>query len=366
MNALVRTWALSSALLAALGLAPAGCAEEKKTHTDTSGDAGPQGPQGAVLDGKLAAAVKAAESAQPSSQGKGGDGDGPPESGVFGPGAADKAFPPGAPTKIELLGDGKEPRVRLVPAPADEQRETVSVTVKLQGNAIPVDYVLAVKVDKPKDEKKSDGPKVYRVAGKVAAVSLSPQLPRDLADKLGKLKGTELHYNLGADGGVGEVTYALPKDAEPALGEAVVRGLTDAIGVAMPPFPAKPVGAGAYWMVTDRSATFGVEVVRYRAYHVEKIDKDGASLSVEVREYATKDEADLGAVATKGPKLSLLRFESSGKGKLDWTVTGLLPARGETALRTGLAGSVEGQQAMLQTEVSARFSAEADKADKKK
>ncbi len=371
MNAIFRSRGLSSVSLAAtlvLGCAAlAGCTEEKKTQVE-AGDAGAEGPQKPVLDSKLAAAVAAAESAHPAASAKG-DANGPPENGVFAPGAADKAFPPGAPPKIELLGAGNAPRVHLAPAPADEQKETVSVTVRLQGGAIPVEYGLALKVDKPKDEKKAEGPKTWRVAGKVAAIAVPPQLPRDLSDKLGKLKGTELRYTIGAQGAVSDLGYTLTKEADPALGETVVKGLIDAIGVSMPPFPSDPVGVGGYWMVTDRAATIGAEVVRYRVYHVEKIDKDKATLSVDVRQYATKEDADLGALANV-PKLQIVRFESTGNGKVDWTASGLLPAQGDTTQRAGFAGTVpaaagqQPQQAVLQTEVTARFTAEGG--DKKK
>jgi hypothetical protein len=284
---------------------------------------------------------------------------------VFAPGAADKALPLGSPPKVELLNAGGTPKVRLAPAPADEQKETVSVTVRLQGGAIPVEYGLALKVEKPKDDKK-EGPKTWRILGKVAAIGLAPQLPHDLSDKLAKLKGTEVRYTLGAQGGASDMGYTLTKDADPALGEAVVKGLVDAIGVSMPPFPADPVGVGGYWMVTDRAATIGADVVRYRVVHLEKIDKDAATLSIEVRQYATKDEADLGALANV-PKLTIVHFESSGKGKIDWTAAGLLPKQGETSQRTAYAGNLPGgaqqqqpqqQQAVLQTEVTARFAAE--------
>lgn len=359
MNAFLRSLALSTGLLAALGLA--GCGDDKKKET-ADADAGAQGPQKPVLDRKLAAAVKAAESAQAASPSKAGS-DGPPENGFFGPGLADKAFPPGAPPKIEVIAEGSEPRLRLVPAPADEQKEKANVIVRLQGGAIPCEYSLALKIDKPKDEKKddkdkkADAPKVWRVVGKVTAVDLPSQISRDAADKLGKLKGSEIRYTIGSGGGVSDLGYTLAKEADPGLGEAVVKGLMDTISLSMPPLPPKPIGAGGYWMVTDRASAFGVEVVRYRVYKVEKIAGDLASLSVDVRQYATKEEAELG-----GQKMNLLRFESQGKGKTDWTPAALLPARGEVAQKTGIQGTVgAGQQGMFQAEVSGRFTAEEKK-----
>ena len=278
---------------------------------------------------------------------------------MFGAGLADKAQAPGAPPKLELIGEGNAPRFQLTPAPSDEQKATASVIVRLQNNAIPVDYALALKVDKPKDEKKddkkADAPRSWRVAGKIAAVGLSPQLPRELSDKLGKLKGTEMRYTLGPSAGVSDLGYTLAKEADAGLGEAVVKGLVDSISVSMPLLPSKPLGAGAYWMVTDRASTFGAEVVRYRVYHVEKVDKDGASLSVEVRQYAVKEDTDIG-----GQKMTLLQFQGPGKGKLDWISAALLTPRGEVSQRTVITGTVgAGQQGTFQAEVSARFAAEA-------
>jgi hypothetical protein len=373
MNSRIRSWAVRPALLpclACLLLAAGGCADDKKTQTPAASASAEQAPR-PVLDGKLAAAVKAAESARPSTQG----GDGPPENGVFAAGLADKTQPPGAPPKVEVLGDGKEPRFLLTPAPADEQREAVSVIVRIQGGAIPVDYALALKVDKPKDDKKDDkpeGPRAVHVVARVAGVTPPAQMPRDLSDKFAKLKGTEVRYTLGTDGAISELAYTLSKDMDPALGETALRALLDAISGAMAPLPKKPLGVGGYWIATDRAPTLlGVDVVRYRVFTVEKIDKDSATLSITVRQYAAKDEATLGALANVA-KLEILRFESSGKGKMDWTAGALLPAHAESSVRTAIQGAVGGDQQaqqpqqpqVLQAEVNAKFSAEAP--DKKK
>jgi hypothetical protein len=355
--------------LAAAALLAAGCTDDKKAQNTTTDGGAEQGPAKPVLDGKLAAVVKAAESAKPAAS-SANAGDGPPENGVFAAGLADKAQPPGAPPKVEVIADGKEPRVLLASAsaPTDEQKETASVTLRIQGGAIPVEYALALKVDKAKDDKdkKDAGPRPpgVQVRGKVTAIGLPPQVPHDLGDKLGKLKGTEIRYVIAPNGGATDLGYAVPKDADPGLGEAVVKGLVDAIGVMMPPLPTKPIGAGGYWMVTDRASNFGVEVVRYRVYTVDKIDKDSASFSVQVRQYAAKDDADLGAIAS-GQKMTLQRFESNGTADLDWTAAGLLPGKGKASQRTSIAGGVSGgQQGMLQAELVARFAAEAS--DKKK
>ena len=105
MNALLRAAGLS---IAALGLL-SGCNDDKTTAVTDAGveDAG---PNKALLGGKLGAVVAAAESGSSHAPAAKAPGDGPPEAGFFPPGGADKAQPPGAPPKVEVLGEGAKQR----------------------------------------------------------------------------------------------------------------------------------------------------------------------------------------------------------------------------------------------------------------
>jgi hypothetical protein len=363
MNAILRSRAT---LLVVLGLA-AGCGEDKKTIT-AEADAGAAGPQKPVLEGKLGAAMRAAESAQAASSAAPGK-EGPPESGVFAPGFADKAQAVGAPAKIELLGEGTEPRVALALSPSeDEQRETITVGVRQggQGGTVALDYGLSIKIDKPKDKPKDDkpkddkapaGPKTFRVVATVTGVTTAAALGKEDADRIGKLKGTELRYQIGADGNVDDIKITLAKDADPIL-DGNIRALANALSVANVPLPPRPVGVGGYWIVTDRGVSYlGSEVVRYRVFKVEKIEKNRATLSVDLRQYATRDELDAG----KGQKLGIDRFESSGKAKLDWSAAAFLPAQAEVSVRTQIMGHVQGgpagQKGAIQAELAAKMAA---------
>jgi len=85
------------------------------------------------------------------------------------------------------------------------------------------------------------------------------------------------------------------------------------------PAPDKPVGVGAYWMVTDRSSILGVEVIRYRVFRVQEVDKAKVKLSLEIRQYAAKP-----SVQAAGEKLEVSRFESQGKGEVALILGNLL------------------------------------------
>lgn len=354
MNANVRSWAASSALLLLLGSAAA-CSDDKKVPA-VEPDAGIDEPgrKQAALGGKLAAAVKAAESAQASPSAK--SDDGPPDKGVFAPGAADKAQAVGAPPKVDLLGEGSEPRLSLAFAPGEgEQKESVSAAFRMQGRGLPLDYTVSVKVDKPKDDKKADAAPGFRVVATIAGVSLPPQLPKDVADQVGKVKGAEIRYRLAPTGAITEVSATLPKGADPSL-DQIINPVVEGVTLLTPVFPEKPVGVGAYWMVTDRLVSGIVDVVRYRVLRVEKIEKDRATLSMDVRQYAARSEIDAGG----GQKLSVLQFESIGKSKVEFAAPALLSPRAEGQVRMALDGRVQAgqqgaQQGGLQTELTVKL-----------
>ena len=182
---------------------------------------------------------------------------------------------------------------------------------------------------------------------------MGPQIPKDLGDQLAKLKGSEIRYLLSPQGVISESAITLAKGADANL-ELIVRQLVEAVGLLTPPLPSKPVGVGAYWMATDRLTSAVVDVVRYRVFRVEKIEKDRATLNLEVRQYVAKSEVDAGG----GQKLSAVQFDSLGKGKVDWTAAGLMPARGEGQVRMILDGKVAtGQQGRLQTEFQVKVAA---------
>lgn len=375
MNALIRSWAAPSIVLLAFA-SVAGCEDKSSAVAADAGvlDSGPPKP---VLGGKLGAAVAAAESAQAAPPAAAGAANGPPETGVFAPGAADAALPPNAPAKVELLGEGSDPKVALALTPKDEQKAVLTVSVRLGPQAaLPsIDFGMSFKVDKPKDKGdkgRGDGEKAAPTPIQVLAtvVSAAPakeqpgQLPKDLIEAIAKLKGSELRYQLTPEGAIVDLKTTLGKDTD-ASSDAGVQALREAITLMTVPLPQKPVGVGGYWMAIDRSSSFGVEVIRYRVFKVEKIEQGHATLSLDTRQYASKAEVDLGPISN-GP-LQIDRFDSQGKGSIAWSAGSLLSTGSQVNQRliAQFGGAKGAGGRALQTELLAR-SSEPDKADKKK
>jgi hypothetical protein len=359
---------LSLVLLAlSTGLAAAGCDDKKPTSPADAG-AADAGASTLVLDKDLSAAMAAmSASAPPGAASAAAPGDGPPQNGVFAPGAANAVIARGAAAKIEVLDKGREPRLAIAPllAQGDKQKLTFSAHVRTGMQAMPnLDFGLELRVEKEKDKAKDAeeaAPAEGRVViAKVTSVGLAGEtakLPKELETQLSQLKGSEVRFRLAANGAGSDYSITLPKGADPGL-DTPVRALMESLSILTVAAPAEPVGAGGYWMVTDRSTSLGLEVVRYRVFRVEQIDGARAAIAVECRQYAAEPTATIAAV---GPgSVGITVYESAGKGKV--TIDGkqlALSAGGEISQRTGArltqGGGAAPQQLGIQAEIGGQI-----------
>ncbi len=295
----------------ALGLCTlaSGCDDKPPPNPAETTDAGPAQP---VLDQDLQAAMEAASATPPSAKGANAP-DGPPANGIFDPGQAEKILAKNAPAKIELLSDGAEPRTALAHAGAGaKQKATLTVGARMSGAPMPtIEYGLSLDAPKPKTE---GDPLVVSV--KVGSVALSKeqhgQVPPELEKQIGKMKGMEIHYELEPSGAGRNFTYSLPKGAEGL--DTPARSMVETFSGLIVAVPDKPVGVGAYWMVTDWSTAIGADVLRYRVFRVEAIDGNVATLSIELRKYAANAKVEL-PLGPKPVAVDLGQFEGKGKGK---------------------------------------------------
>ncbi|MRG91066.1 hypothetical protein [Polyangium spumosum] len=349
-----------------LSLSTIGCQEEKKPAAPVT-DAGADAQTGPVVGGKLGEALAQAAQAPPVQDAgpKDGGAGGPPETGIFEPAAADAAHAPNAAPKLELFGEGADPKVPLSYAFAggDERKTTLLLQVRAAQTGLPPVIVdLAFKAEKSKDDKKKSDPAAGAApAGQPVVVKLAAVKPirGDLPAELKNIKDSVIRYRLGPSGTATDLVVEYPKESN-AMIELMVSSLADAVLAATVPLPEKPIGVGAYWMVTDRARSSGVDVLRYRVAKVEKLDGKRATLSLEVRQYATNTTLGLPGLP-KDVSVSLDRFESRGKGEIEVGDTKFMPDRGQIALvmqsLLKSPGQPAGQQLVIQTETKAALGA---------
>ncbi len=348
--------ALALCAVCSLSALTLGCEKKEAPHTDDSAsDAGSkQANKVANDEPDLAAAVESVSAAKALGGGAAG---GPPPNGIFGPGEADKAAAKGSAAQFTLGSDGAEPRVTLGAAPKPGTKRSGSIDLATQSDpqqgAIPIQFTLSLEASKPKAEGDA-GATLTQMSVKITGAKINaPGVPADLSAAVGKLKGAHVDYQIGADGAASNVHLEIPKGVDPGFRDPV-QALSDLfVGLAMP-FPSKPIGLGAYWMVTTRDVLMGLDVVTYRLVKVEKIEGTEVSLSVNTKRYAASPAFELEGLPPDAPKI-MGEFRSQAEGKLTMNAGEALPKSAEIQSLIGAAlGPAESKQrAMVQVQTRA-------------
>lgn len=328
--------ALGFVLAAALGT---GCEDkqaQKKPEAEKS-DGGP--PHAAGVDRNIAEAVAAVAGGKGSPSGAGG----PPESGVFAPGAAEHEIRPGEPPRVVLGGKGSGPTVQFVTgAPKSGKKLEGQVEVSIQTgprSAMPtVDLLLsfepsapkAAPADAPPGSTPGSPPALSELIGKVTAARLAKEqpgeLPPGLDQQIAKARGSRIHFELGPSGTGRVVGVEVAKEFDESLAQ-VVRSASDGLALAFLPYPTEPVGVGGFWMVTSRESFAGLDVVSYRMMKLEKIDGPRATILVNTKRYVAG-----GQVAFAGiPPHQVVEFQGTTTGQVVVPVTNPAALQGELA-----------------------------------
>ncbi len=336
-------WRRAEILIALLVLqvSAVGCDDSSKGAARDAG-VGDAQPNEALMDKNI---VNAVQSARQQTSGSAEVVDGPPPSGVFEPGMADKAHPRGAPIKMTLYDKGSEPRVVVAPNLDLHKPAILKITVtnRMGKQVRPnVDYTLSVSVTSPKDADGKDGavaelpvdagattPKEREISFTIKAVVPSTQqpgqLPPSLGKAIGKLKGSRIFATLAPDGSLSGERIELAKKADAALGD-LVAPLVEVLGLYFSPWPTEPVGQGAYWIATDRTTIAGMDVIRYRITKLEKLEGTQIAFSLDLRLWAAGSNS-----VPQGTPEGFLTLGFNAVGKAAWVRNAgdLLPIMGQ-------------------------------------
>jgi hypothetical protein len=321
-----------------------GCGETKQQAAPDASASAAATDIDPALDSRLANALKSV--GKPSGSAPPASADQPPASGVFEPGLADKALAKGAPPKIQIFGDGNDPKIVLHAAAPEVEKLTVTVIQASQGNPdIPLVYSLLIgppdkvsaQADKPKDDKAAKPKPAGSAAASVApaasdAPSGSPssmvalvqgitvagvdkdELPKKLLEQVAALKGARVSFTVTPTGLTGFSHPQLADGEGAGAYDNHLSALEESLSALYTPAPDRPVGEGAYWMVTDRRTSFGSDVIRYRVFTVKAVEGDNAAIAIDVRQYAA-DESRPSIVAVENQQTVVVaRYAAGGKG----------------------------------------------------
>jgi hypothetical protein len=316
-----------------LGLASSlllGC-EKPESHRDDSAAVSDAGASKISAEPDLDKAVASVGASQPSSAGNG-SADGPPPNGIFAPGAADKAMAKGSPATLTLGGDGTAPRVQLGPPAKPGSKRSGSIEIASQADprqgAIPISLALTIEALKSKSDSDAGAPSATQMVAKVTGASINaPGVPAEIAAGIAKLRGSHVDYQVGPDGAGANFRFEASKSADPGFRDAI-HSLSDTLALLTLPFPTKPVGVGAFWMVTTRDVAMGLDLVTYRLIKVEKVEGSVVSLSVNTKRYAASPAFDIEGLPPEVPH-SMVEFHAGGDGNLTVSAGEAFPKAGQ-------------------------------------
>ena len=333
----MRILATSTVVVLALGLS--GCEKQEPQQQSTESDASVD--KVAAIDPAVAKALAQASAGVsskkrgPSSANPGG----PPPSGVFEPGEADREARRGAAPKVTLGDRGAEPRVTLGPVqpkPGWKSAGTVQVIIQPpdpRQQPAPVTVALSLEAQKPKLGDAGAGAPggaadaITVIAKVTSAEVVVAGVAAETSARVAKLKGAKIEYQVAADGsGVG---FRYDAGAASELVD-YLRVLSDALALVTLPVPTEPLGKGGFFMTTSREGIYGLDLVTYRMVKVEEVDGDRVTLSVGTKRYAANRRFEFPGLAADAPR-DLIEFDAQSEARIERRAGTPFPLGGEVA-----------------------------------
>jgi len=326
----LRALAVSACAVACRGDAPAP-AEPAQKQPEAAGENKP------VVDQKIASAMAAAQR-QTAPLGAERGQPAPPADGVLGVEAAARELAPGSAAQLVLGADGASPRLSLGPArlaagtgpsgvlqlssrTGGSVMPTIDFELKLKTSAAPAAAPVAPAVAPPVAEPAPGGatsaPSLEdSVVTRFSLVSARPaaqqpgRLPDEARAEIAKLKGSSIDFVTGPHGAVQSQRYQASGNSRDLA--PFVQNSAQALASIALPYPAVPVGVGAFWMVKSRETVQGAEAMVYRMVKVTGLTGDVAELTVNTRRYLITPALQLEGL----PPHRVRQFQSEGDATL--------------------------------------------------
>ena len=318
-----------SALALLLSAAAVSCEKEKSSSEQEAVVAADAAA--AAVDPNLAEALAEVGTTAPQKSAPDAADGGPPPSGVFAPGQADKEAAADA-VRLVIGDTGSAPRVRLDQPPLGPGAKVSSdIELQLQSGPRqglpPLKIRLAFTAKKP-TQAAEGAPERTEITAQIVSSDVPDvgmPVPAELRAQLAKLKGSRIEYEVDAGSGPKNFSYELAAGAPAGL-DNPMRGLTEVVAAQALPYPAEPVGRGAYWMITRREQIGGLDVVAYRMVKVEALDGERATLSLVTKRYAAEPQLKLPGLPSDR-QLVLQEFGYPAEGRLELVSGESIPER---------------------------------------
>ncbi len=269
----------------------------------------------------------------------------PPADGIMTPEAAERELPPGSAALLVLGGDGASPKLRLgtqrlalgagpqgklllsyrsggsvMPTIEFDLKpkltleavgtEPASPAVAVAGSAEAAPHEPGSGAQAPSSNPVGGVAMRFGLSGARPAADQPGRLPDNARSEIAKLNGSWVESVTTPAGALKAQRFSRAGN-NPDL-QPLVTGSAEVLASVVLPYPAAPVGVGAFWMLKSRETVSGAMVLVYRMVKVTGIERDTAQLSVNTRRYLLTQGLPLAGM----PPHQVRRFESEGNATL--------------------------------------------------
>jgi hypothetical protein len=255
---------------------------------------------------------------------------------------------PATEPQIKLLNAGAEPRsvLRLHPQPGDKQ--SLSLTVKLdmtmdmQGTKVPAMKMppMVMGLDVVVSQVSSAGDITYEMTFTDASVGespdASPQVAAAMRTALAGLKGMTARGVTTGRGVSKDVEFNLPASADPQLRQTMDQMKTAMAQVAL---PEEAVGVGASWQVKRKLKSQGMTIEQTDEYTISALNGDEVTLQTALTQHAANQKVQNPAVPNL--KMDLSKLDSKGNGSATLNLGKILPATASMDAHSEMAMSLD-------------------------
>lgn len=254
----------------------------------------------------------------------------------------------GAPTTIEVLSTGSEPRRELRFGPSAGQTETMVLVMTMEitidmgpGAPIPATTQTTPKItmyNTSTVEKVAEG----RIEQKVVfdryemgeAEGAAAMMATAMSQAFDQMKGFEQRMAYDTRGVVLEGDWTVPPGMDPQLASNL-QNVNQSLEQAMLRFPVEAVGVGAKWKEISEIDSNGLKIEQTAEYTVDAIADNAISVSTVISQ-APKSKKLSAPNMPAGVEVDLLEFDSKGSGKIELELDHMIPRSGSSTMDTSL------------------------------
>ena len=284
----------------------------------------------------------------------------PNHDGILDAGVADTIVPKNGAPRVIVLDAGSEPRSELRYKVAENKKQSIGMTMKMEitmdvggkTTAVPMP-AFGINMDlstEDRDKATGDIALVAEVKGaKIVGEPGDPRVADAMMKAMGSMNGMKMSTFVSDEGRVRDAKVSVPAGADPN-GAQFVDQMKQSFNSMAQPLPHEAVGVGATWLAITR-ANAGADTLNYTTFHLKSRTGDKLDLETQIQQVVASPDFP----APGGMTVHVGNFSSHGTGESVLDLGEVAPEHGESKVELSMNASTQGQSVNVATKIKVLF-----------